>query len=564
MTVKERAAQFARETREYFVGLREVFTPSYFTYLTIVYCCVKGFVYIALSAVMLPFYKNVIGVTGSEYQKFSNVAVMAYAMKPVMAIVSDKLPILGYNKRYYVAVYSLLGSVPLIFANLAPGEPSSAVFVTCMFFLNSFGIAGIDILCEGKYSELMAADPSKRGAGIVSWIWGVYMAGGVVASAVEGPIADDFGARVVIWIIMPICACLLVPTLLGWIPELKVTKKHDDYEPVDGAQPAAGPVVASAAKQRPIIALGLATSAAAIGGAVVTLLLDNMYILIYYGVVVVVLFTASFMVLPRATAKANLFMFLNQLLYIQIQGAMDFFFTAAPDCLPDGPNFSFTYYQTFGGIAANIAGILGSIMFQKVFMKKSFRVAIWITLALRAAASVIDIAIVERWNIAAGIPDKVAYVGGDGVVFPLVTMLLWLPSSILISRMCPDGMEATVFALLAGFSNFGQTVSRTIGYVLIDAFGIKTVVPCDFSNLTLLIVVCHMLVPLLVVPFTLLLPNLKIDDTDGAIMLLDEDPAERHATSVVTRLSVAARDDEATRLFRGSTNERTAACDTDK
>lgn len=44
----------------------------------------------------------------------------------------------------------------------------------------------------------------------------------------------------------------------------------------------------------------------------------------------------AFYCLPRTCAKCNLYLFLSNALYIQIPGAMDFFYTADEACLPGG------------------------------------------------------------------------------------------------------------------------------------------------------------------------------------------------------------------------------------
>ena len=88
-----------------------------------------------------------------------------------------------------------------------------------------------------------------------------------------------------------------------------------------------------------------------------------------------------------------------------------------------------------------------------------------------------------------------------------------MPAVILTSKLCPKGMEATVYALLAGFQNFGHAISRSVGVYFIEAFGIKTTAPCDFSNLAYVIMVSHMVLPLLSIPLTfVLLPKERMTD----------------------------------------------------
>eukprot|EP00168_Porphyra_purpurea_P015110 TRINITY_DN4528_c0_g1_i1.p2 TRINITY_DN4528_c0_g1~~TRINITY_DN4528_c0_g1_i1.p2 ORF type:complete len:165 (-),score=73.77 TRINITY_DN4528_c0_g1_i1:259-708(-) len=91
----------------------------------------------------------------------------------------------------------------------------------------------------------------------------------------------------------------------------------------------------------------------------------------------------------------------------------------------------------------------------------------------------------------------------------------FMPEIVLISKLCPPGMESTVYAMLAGFANFGSAVASSIGALAIDQFDIQTPAdgPCDFSNMTWLIIVSHVILPLLTVPLTfLLIPNARMTD----------------------------------------------------
>jgi hypothetical protein len=62
----------------------------------------------------------------------------------------------------------------------------------------------------------------------------------------------------------------------------------------------------------------------------------NQGVLIYALSTSAVLCVLAFYCLPRTSAKCNLYLFLGQTLYIQIPGALDFFYTADEQCLPGG------------------------------------------------------------------------------------------------------------------------------------------------------------------------------------------------------------------------------------
>jgi BT1 family len=94
-----------------------------------------------------------------------------------------------------------------------------------------------------------------------------------------------------------------------------------------------------------------------------------------------------------------------------------------------------------------------------------------------------------------------------------------MPAVVLTAACCPKGMEATVYALLAGFQNYGSNVSRSLGVGVINVLGIKTTAPCNFINLPMAIVLCHIVMPLLTLPLIfILIPDALMTEK----LLLDE------------------------------------------
>jgi len=231
----------------------------------------------------------------------------------------------------------------------------------------------------------------------------------------------------------------------------------------------------------------------------------------------VLLIALSFYCLPPTLAKCNTYMFLSCALYINIQGAMDYFFTAKKNCLKEGPQFDYTYYYTWSKIIAVLAGLFGTMLFQACFSRGKFRFVFWFCTLLQIIAGIFDITLVNRWNIDIGISDKAFFMFGDAMLSNLILALTYMPQIVLTAKLCPTGVEATMYALLAGFQNFGDTVSRSIGVVIIDMAGMHTTVTdgheCNFDSLSTLVIVCHMAVPLLLIPLTfLLIPDAYLTD----------------------------------------------------
>ncbi|KAK7197727.1 putative pteridine transporter [Novymonas esmeraldas] len=251
----------------------------------------------------------------------------------------------------------------------------------------------------------------------------------------------------------------------------------------------------------------------------VTILGHSMQLFYCAIVVAVVNCGLSFWATQLVIAKAIVFIYLHMVLYIQINGAMDSFYMAKKECLVDGPHFDYVFYTTVGAIIGNVGGIAGVTAFSYIFAKHTYPLVFIVTTTIQVLASIFDIVIVKRWNMAIGIPDHAMYIMGDSIVYQVCYYLAWMPIIVLISRVCPRGSESMIYALVAGFAQLGSGMSGTFGSILLEkawpivSTGVGT---CDFSNLPMLLLVGHLLLPLLVVPLSfLLLPRVRIcDDID--------------------------------------------------
>lgn len=78
-------------------------------------------------------------------------------------------------------------------------------------------------------------------------------------------------------------------------------------------------------------------------------------------------------------------------------------------------------------------------------------------------------------------------------------------------------MESTVYAMLAGFQNFGQSISVSLGLALSSGLGVEADTEtnvCNFEKLPQLVVISHIVLPLCVIPLTFfLIPDLRMTDS---------------------------------------------------
>jgi hypothetical protein len=114
------------------------------------------------------------------------------------------------------------------------------------------------------------------------------------------------------------------------------------------------------------------------------------------------------------------------------------------------------------------------------------------------------------------------------VIYQVAAMMDFMPAVVLTSASCPKGMEATVYALLAGFQNFGSNVAREVGVGLLNYLKIQTTEPCNFERFPFAIVLAHIIVPSLCIPLIfILIPNKlmteKLLEDDELVLGADSD-----------------------------------------
>ena len=195
---------------------------------------------------------------------------------------------------------------------------------------------------------------------------------------------------------------------------------------------------------------------------------------------------------------------------------IDYFYTATPDCLPNGPHFSYAYYIFYAGVVGMSVTFIGTWVYQLTLSRFRFRPVLLLTTVLVVIGGLGDLMIVTRGNLRLGIPDKVAYIIGEAILEPLVDAMNWIPVSALLSIAVPKGNDSSCYAFVAGISNFSRMVSTLAGSIIFKTAGVVTVPDpvCNFEPMWYLLIVCHIVLPLIVgIPAVWLVPNLKQTDT---------------------------------------------------
>jgi MFS family permease len=236
----------------------------------------------------------------------------------------------------------------------------------------------------------------KTGGDLVTWVWVLYFTARLVAALFAGPMSDHGLIREIFWLAVPVSAQVIVPVYLGCFPEQKLPPNRRGVQWAKWQQ------------NKPYFLIAALMGCGSVGLSLATLLAHGWKTKLAYSLVAsTVLCLAVSRALPKRLVRCNLYMFLASAAYVGIDGPLDYWYTASKGCVPDGPHFDMTYYLTYSSIVGSIFGALGIMVFQTTMSKWRFRSLFWVTTVLRCAAAFIDIIIVKRWNLQAGVPDKV-------------------------------------------------------------------------------------------------------------------------------------------------------------
>lgn len=496
-----------QSVKKYFTTLADAYTWRFVALLFVIQFFCKGILSVIANNGMFPMFK-LAGVSATDLQVYTALAMSPWAMKPLVGVVCDTFSLGGYHKRYWMVIGCLCG----IAGTFALIVELHVVVVTVLFFLFiHLEISILDLLSEGKYAEIMGKHPATSSA-IITFVNGAQRGGLVVALLFIGPMEDASLFQPLFLIALFAAMAPFFFVLLGWLPEERRHESDEGLRRVGcstllfDAQRAVKDrrilaVVAVSGLLSPILS-ALAAYASRVAGLVFALC------------ALVACTVAAFYAFPPVIARVALFQILFSAGQINIGSAMDYFYTASETCLPGGPHFSYKYYITYTGLISATFSLFAVIAYQVLFGKWRFRSILLFGSVLGIIASMFDLVLIMRWNVAWGVPDKWFYVLGEAIVENVVATMLWIPTSTIIGKVCPPGLEATVYAFIAGVANLGNTVSQIMGAVALDVVGLQTVEPhCNWDALPWLSLVGHTVVPAVVgIPAIWLIPNIRQTD----------------------------------------------------
>jgi len=448
----------------------------------------------------------------SDINNYQTAALSPFGMKTLWGSMSDAIPCFGYHKRYYImwGVCVSMTAISLLAFLFPPSqfeaEPASAgvaALVTILFFMSEYGNATVDSLSQAKYTEYMKLLNTPT---IVSFVWFLIQFSGIFTSFGnlligadfwdDVPGGDNLKYKILLYIAVPMGLPMLVPASMNWLLD-------------NPAASFCSPDMSRVNKHRKLFILSMFLAFGALGGTMILIFSrqieaawengSTIVRLVYYVGLSISYVPFSFWALPKIIAKPALYMYLCSSFRLFFTGTLQGWYTlrnedGLPDnrnatstntewCIRTGPGFSVAYYQFVGALVGAIASICAVFIFEKSISKWPVRRAFWVTTIFQMVSACIELMMLERaWHSVFGTKpgfansqwvDQVGFMVGTQALDKIIEMLDFMPCNVLIGKLCPPNMEATIFAVLAGSQNLGANIARVFGGLAVEALGVE-------------------------------------------------------------------------------------------
>ncbi|NMF66367.1 folate/biopterin family MFS transporter [Brasilonema octagenarum] len=393
---------------------------------------VQGILGLARLAVSF-FLKDELLLTPVQVAALFGVVSLPWILKPLFGFLSDGLPIFGYRRRPYLILSGILGAISWIsLATIVHTAIGAAIAIA----LSSLSVAVSDVIVDSLVVQRVRGESQAQAGSLQSLCWVASALGGLITAYLSGILLEYFTTRTIFWITASFP--LLVSVAAWLIAESPVSKDASIDDDSDFVS-----------VRHQLQELRAAVSQKAIW------------------------LPAAFIFLWQATPTSE----------------SAFFFFATNE-LHFEPEFLGRVH-----LVTSIALLVGVWIFQRFLKTVPFRIIFAWTIALSAVLGMTMLVLVTHTNRALGIDDH-WFSLGDSIILTVMGRIAYMPFLVLAARLCPPGVEATLFALLMSVSNLGGLISHQFGAVLMYWLGITET---NFNSLWVLVIISNLtrLLPLL-------------------------------------------------------------------
>lgn len=483
-------------------------------------------------------------LTASRIQILMTIAVSPWALKPIFGIVSDCLYIGGYNKIPYIITTTLLAIMSCFWISFT--WPLSPTLDTVLYFFLFLQMALADLLIEAKYTEKTALLKEHKGLknDLVTFNHTGVSIGQLLSIVIMGLLIDVVPLQ--FFYLLPIVPFIitLYPVYQNWLEDIEFDPLTDDrvlknvfcgswfwYSRKDDPQerriPLVGLDLVKIRQNWQMMLLGMIivfiTAMSILLGMIGV---DSLYLFIFSILSSLLLIGAFLWLTERSIALIQIYVIIQNMCSVSLESAVFFFFTDSPGAYPEGPHFSNFFYITVIGLVATVISVLGMFFYTFYTTDWTFRGILMGTNLIFIIVSLPNIILFQRWNLLLGIPDGLFVIGTE-VLQKIIGSWAYAAMSVIMLKVCPKGVAATSYALMAGCANLGSGLAQFQGAFLLDILSIKPMglsgESAQFENLWIasLISIALSVIPILFIPW--LVPEGRPSDEDDVEVVEEEE-----------------------------------------
>eukprot|EP00927_Polykrikos_kofoidii_P060013 TRINITY_DN55093_c0_g1_i1.p1 TRINITY_DN55093_c0_g1~~TRINITY_DN55093_c0_g1_i1.p1 ORF type:complete len:699 (-),score=52.26 TRINITY_DN55093_c0_g1_i1:144-2240(-) len=389
-------------------------------------------------------------VSGPQMQLYMSMSNSAWALKPIIGLISDLFPLFGYRKAPYVILTSCIGVLCAARIGFSSRETTTVGCVVACLFGMHLQCSTTDLLTEATYSERIQQKP-HMGPDLITYVWGGITLGNMVTVSFVSLLISNFGPRASFLACIAPCAAVIYPSLMNYFDEVAYTRQH------------LAKVRAAFLKQREVLFLCVLMTFLTI---VLTIFGTSTrdYRVQFVGAISIlfVLVLSTNLLLRPEIARVNSFFMIQAALSVNINGATFYFYTDTVEQYPEGPHFTPWFFTTALGLVASVMSLVGLAIYTTYMKSWTYRSLLLLSNILITVLGSLDMLMFRRLNVQWGVSDRL-FVLGSSVSTVVIKQWQWMPGVVVMSQLCPTGMEATMFALLAGCTNLGNQIADFLG-----------------------------------------------------------------------------------------------------
>ncbi|XP_056695977.1 folate-biopterin transporter 1, chloroplastic isoform X2 [Spinacia oleracea] len=401
---------------------------------------------LGLSRLAVSFYlKDELHLDPAETAVISGFSSFPWLVKPLYGFISDSIPLFGYRRRSYLVLSGLLGAFSwTLMATIVDSKYNAAFCI----LLGSLSVAFSDVVVDSMVVERARGESQSISGSLQSLCWGSSAFGGIVSAYFSGSLVDAYGVRFVFGVtaLLP----LITSAVAVLVNEQRVLGPVWDYNRSGG-----GPSLKESFNQS-VVQLWDAVKQ------------PNVY------------YPTLFVFLWQATPQSD--------------SAMFYFTTNKLGFTPE--------FLGRVKLVTSVASLLGVGLYNGYLKKVSLRSIFLATTIAGTTLGMTQVFLVTGLNRQLGISDE-WFAVGDSLILTVLSQISFMPILVLAAKLCPEGVEATLFATLMSISNAGSVLGGLIGAGLTQVFGVTK---DRFDHLAALIILCN-LSSLLPLPLLSFLPT---------------------------------------------------------